>query len=355
MSKRWLYLLGTALGVVCGAGAVYLKNQQPLDVAGLPTTTTTDGDASDPVAWKIICTGRVETIRGDVDVCAQIAGLLAEVRVQDGDVVNAGDILAVVEGGRETAEVRVAEAAVELARARLKQVQAGNGQEEIDQAVFELQSVQALLDYETASLKRTRDLHAGKAITPEQLDQKTQRVAQLQRQRDSLRKRHEALVRGALPEEIAVARAELASAEQRLHRARVEDEYRFIRAPMTGTVVKVYRHGGDSVLIEQPCPIVRLTDPTGLRIRLEVDEADVPRFETGISGTFSVPGAPREIGQLSVQTIIPSFSPSRLFNPDASARQDNRILEVLCEPDSRLPLYPGQRVTAVFEMPPRES
>jgi multidrug resistance efflux pump len=228
-------------------------------------------------------------------------------------------------------------------------VEAGNGQEEIDQALFELQSVEALLSFETASSQRTADLHARNAMTAEQLDQKGQRVAQLQRQRDSLRKRHEALVRGALPEEIAVARAELASAEQRLHRAGVENEYRFVRAPMAGTVVKVYRHGGDSVLIDQPCPIVRLADPTRLRVRLEIDEADVPRVRAGMSGTFSIPGDAGEPGRLTVRTILPLFGPSRLFNPDTSARQDNRTLDVLCDSgETSLPLYPGQRVTAVF-------
>jgi hypothetical protein len=48
-----------------------------------------------------------------------------------------------------------------------------------------------------------------------------------------------------------------------------------------------------------------------------------------------------------VTTIIPAFGPKRLFSPDTSARVDTRILSVFCEPiDSRVPLYPGQRVTA---------
>jgi multidrug efflux pump subunit AcrA (membrane-fusion protein) len=354
MSRRWLFLMLATSAVLCGAGAVYLK-QRPTGSAALLAGSPGASDAR-PVDWKIICTGRVETVHGEVDVCAQIAGLLAEVRVQDGEAVNEGDILAILEGGREAAELEVARAAVELARARLVQIQAGNGQEEIDEARFELESIEALLAYETASLERARKLHASNAVSPDTLDQKRQRVEQLTRQCASLKQRHAALVRGPLPEEIAVARAELASAEERHRRAAVENEYRFVRAPMAGVIVKIYRHTGDSVLVEQPCPIVRLADPSRLRVRLEIDEADVPRLHTDMQGTFCVPGVAGEAGRLTVRTIVPVFSPTRLFNPDTTARQDNRVLDVLCEPgESSVPLYPGQRVRAVFHMPTGKS
>jgi hypothetical protein len=50
-----------------------------------------------------------------------------------------------------------------------------------------------------------------------------------------------------------------------------------------------------------------------------------------------------------VKTIVPTFGPKRLFNPDASARFDSRILTVLCEPTGlKTQLYLGQRVTAYF-------
>ena len=58
-------------------------------------------------------------------------------------------------------------------------------------------------------------------------------------------------------------------------------------------------------------------------------------------------------GRKALSAIVPTFGPKRLFNPDASARQDTRTLDVLCTPTAaNLPLYPGQRVTArVFVQP----
>src|SRR5437016_1378424 len=70
----------------------------------------------------VVCSGRVESIHGEVEVSALIAGRLEEVRVTDGDTVEQGDILAVLEGGRQTEELRVAEANVAVARLKLQQV-----------------------------------------------------------------------------------------------------------------------------------------------------------------------------------------------------------------------------------------
>ena len=96
----------------------------------------------------VVCSGRVESVHGEVEVSALIAGRLEEVRVTEGDSVREGDILAVLEGARETEELRTAEANVAVARLKLEQVQAGNGKEEIDQAYEDVRALEAQLAYE---------------------------------------------------------------------------------------------------------------------------------------------------------------------------------------------------------------
>ena len=61
-------------------------------------------------------------------------------------------------------------------------------------------------------------------------------------------------------------------------------------------------------------------------------------------------GIPELLIVLVVVLLV--FGPKRLFNPDTSARYDTRTLAALCDPlDSRVPLYPGQRVTAYLVDP----
>ena len=122
---------------------------------------------------KIVCSGRAESIHGEVEVSAQIAGRLAEVRVTDGDSVREGDILAVLEGARESEELGTAEANVAVARLRLQQVQAGNGKEEIEQAYNDMMALEARLAYETTNLDSLRRLYQKRALASDELQRKS--------------------------------------------------------------------------------------------------------------------------------------------------------------------------------------
>jgi multidrug resistance efflux pump len=349
------------LVIVCGV-MLWLVGGAALKFLALPmaepdgaVAATASAERAAAPGRPLVCSGRVEAVSGEVDVSAQIGGAIAELRVTEGSLVRMGDVLAVLEGARENAELTVAEANVRLARSKLDQLRAGPGKEEIAQSLFDVHSADAQLASENSSLNRSRLLAESNAEAPEAYQQRQQRVRQLQSQRESLQKRHEALRRGALPQEVEVAKSELTLAEARLERAKVESGYRVIKAPMTGTVVEVFRHVGDSVWTVTPSPILRLADPGKVRVRLEVDEANVPRLQAGAEGSFTIQGVHGEAGRVVIKTVIPMFGPKRLFNPDTSARMDTRTLAVLCEArDCGVPLYHGQRVTARFTPPGEE-
>ena len=179
------------------------------------------------------------------------------------------------------------------------------------------------------------------------LEASENQVDHLRKQMEGLQQHYESLRRGPLPEEIDLARAEVAEAEERLRQAKVNYGYRQVYSPMDGTILQIYRHAGDSVSVEQQTPIVRMVDAGHLRIRLEIDEAYAPRLKSHGEGTFQVGGLAGDAGRLAVATLIPQFGPKRLFNPDTRARIDTRIIDVLCDiRGCSVPLYPGQRITA---------
>lgn len=347
MKSKWTALLALVfVAATAAGGSMYL---QPLVTGGTLTgTALDDNSAADLPRRAVICSGRVEAVGGEVDVASVIGGRLEEVRVREGEAVKQGQVLAVLEGQRQKADGAVAQENVRLAKAKLTRLIAGNGGEEIAQALAAAKAVEAELIYERRSLERFRALGAKAVITREELDQKRQRVEHLEHQWESQRKHHEALVRGPIREEIETARAELSLAEAQLAKCQVELDLLLVRAPTAGTVLKLYRHSGDSVLIDDITPILRLANTSHLQIRLEIDEADVTHVGTGLRGGFKVRGVAGTAGNLTVKTIVPAFGPKRLFNPDASARHDGRTLEVLCDVQGRIPLFPGQRVTAEF-------
>jgi hypothetical protein len=85
-----------------------------------------------------------------------------------------------------------------------------------------------------------------------------------------------------------------------------------------------------------------------LRARVEVNEQDVYRLKVGMAGELTTFGASKTGGRLVVKTILPSFAPRRLFEPDSKARMDTRTLQLLSEVPEDAAVYSGQRVTVTF-------
>lgn len=348
MSKTRLFLAVTILGAL--AAAAYFALPVLWEMQAVPESAQQPA-AVPPVPPFLLGTGIVEPVDGEVDVFGQIAGEIEELRVREGDSVEKGEVVAVLDARREAAAVAAAAAEAELAQAELAHLKAGVGQEEREEARLAAEAVEALAKYEEANVARLRALHKTKAVMLEQLERAEQELEHLTKRAESLRQRYAALERGPIPEEVAAAEARVALAEAQLRMATVHYQYHEVRAPLSGQVAAVYRHAGDAISLEQLTPIVRIIDTERLRIRVEIDEADVPRIRPGMEGSFQVRGVPREAGGLVVRTLVPQFGPKRLFTPDASARVDTRVLHVLCDIlDPQIPLHPGQRITARFPL-----
>src|SRR5262249_52419241 len=153
MSKRFGILRAVA-AVAFGSTAMFFRPTL-LSEGGMSLSYPGTPAPRPPVERRprmIVCSGRVESVHGEIEVSALIAGRIEEVRVTEGDTVREGDVLAVLEGGRQTEELRTAEANVAVARLKLERVKAGNGKEEIEQAYDDMRAHEARLAYETTNL-----------------------------------------------------------------------------------------------------------------------------------------------------------------------------------------------------------
>ncbi len=261
--------------------------------------------------------GRVEPVDGEVEMSAQMSGTLVAGLVKEGDWVTYGTVLAEVDGRRE-------KAAVDLAAAKLARVKAGNGREEIAGAEANREAVAAELVFAEAEYQRAVKLREQLVFAQDELDRRRQEAEKLRKQLVSAEKQVEAMKRGPLAEDVALAEAELAS-------ARTTYEMRLLRAESDGKVLALHRHTGDFVSLNFPSPILRFGDTRRLRLRVEVNEQDVYRVKEGMSDEFITFGGSKPNGRVVVRTVLPSFAPRRLFEPDSTARMDTRTVQVLCD------------------------
>lgn len=290
--------------------------------------------------------GRVEPVGGEVSLGTRVTGVLEQVSVEEGDTVEAGAELARLLARREKAQVEVARANLNVAQARLDEVVAGAGAEEKAALLARRRSAEARLTFSRLELDRLRKLEAAGSEREEAVDRATHQVAALEEEVTALAKEYEALLRGALPRTLDVARAQVALAAAELRAAEAALEETIVRAPFKGTVLALDRHAGDLCIVEVGTTILRLADVSRLRVRVELPEGFVGRVSPGILGTLEPVGWSASPGEVEIERLLPSFGPRRLFEPDTSVRADVRTLQALCRITRPFDgLTSGQRVT----------
>jgi HlyD family secretion protein len=92
------------------------------------------------------------------------------------------------------------------------------------------------------------------------------------------------------PEDVAVAEAQLRSAEATLGRARADAELSRVRAPIAGTILKIHARIGDVIGSDG---LLEMADLDRIDVVADVYETDLPRLREGAEADVIVPGEPR--------------------------------------------------------------
>jgi RND family efflux transporter MFP subunit len=202
----------------------------------------------------------------EVDVMAKVAGYVRTIKVDLGDRVREGQLLAELEIPEMTDEVSKAAAVV------------SQGGAEIGAARDELQRAES--SHQIAHLSHTRLLEAAKR-EPGLIPQQEVDVIQ---SRDLIAEAQLASARSKL--RVEEQRTRVAKAEEA--RLRTMRDYVTITAPFAGTVTRRYANVGSMIQAgiasqSQAMPLVRLSQISMLRLSLPVPESLAPTIRTGQS------------------------------------------------------------------------
>jgi multidrug resistance efflux pump len=296
----------------------------------------------------VVGNGAVEP-RGEViRVAGSAPGLIAAVLVQEGDRVEAGQVLARLDDGAERAGVAAAEAQLEATRAALSKVRRGSRVEERAAARAAAASAAARAALSRGVHQRTLAVHrsARGAVAVDQLERTRARA---QADREAARQaaaQRDRVLNGARREDRRAARARLKSALARLELARVMLARRQIAAPAAGEVLRVNHRAGEYYVPGEGGPIVELGDTRSLRVRMEVDERDLGRVVTGAAASVEAPAYPGRRFEARVVQLGRSMGRKQVVTGDPGERRDVQVLEVLLRLEEGAPLVVGQRVVA---------
>jgi len=241
----------------------------------LATTAVSRGD----IEQTVDATGVIDAYKL-VSVGAQASGQIKSLKVQLGDTVKEGDLIAEID-------------------ATTQQNQVLNAQATLDQVKAQRSVQQASLREAELEFARQRQMLAAEATSRAEFDAAEAKLKTARAQIQS----YEAQIKGR-ETELATARATLA--------------YTRITAPMDGTVVAVVAEEGRTVNANQTAPtIVMLARLDLVTVNAEVSEADVVKIKAGMPVYFTTLGEPDRKYHATLRQINPA--PASIANDSASS------------------------------------
>jgi HlyD family secretion protein len=296
--------------------AVLALRPQPAPVDATPATRG-------PLVVAVEETGTTR-VKDRYVVSAPVAGNLARIALEPGDVVREGDVLAVVvpsasplldERARAEAEGRLGADLSALAQAQAQASRAASARELADR-----------------DLARVRALVASGSLSPQQLDQA---------EFDARMRADEAgsaeFATRVAAEEVRIARAALGSGAGG---ASKNDHHVDVLAPASGRVLSVQRKSAG--VVQAGAPLLEVGDPAALEVVIDLLTTDAVHVEPGTPASIQGWG-----GDVALGARVRRIEPSAFTRPSALGVDEQRVnvLLALTDPPERwASLADGYRV-----------
>ena len=269
-SHRWGLFGGLLIGVLILGVAGYsvlARPASPIDPSRLATVERGD------LARSVVATGKIEPI-SKVEIKSKANGIIKELKVQVGDMVSQGQVLAELDKDNLEAQLREARAALAGAQANLK---AG----EAELAKNQVEAEGPDVPFARRNLERADQLMKDALISQQNLDDARGVLdLALNRQKGA---RAQLGVAGA---KVSQATAAVAQAQAAVDRAQEELNNSTIRSPIRGMVLSRDLEIGSPVssilnLGANATLVMVLGDISKVYVRGKVDEADIGMVRLG--------------------------------------------------------------------------
>jgi len=292
----------------------------------------------------------------EVRVAAEVGGRLLEVKVAEGDRINAGELVARIDASDAELAVRRAQAERDQARAQLALLRAGSRPEDIRQASSQMQSAQAdvrgaqaELEAAVADLERFENLLKVNAGSVKQRDDaRTRRDVAQSRVRAAQERAQagaDALARlraGARPQEIDAAVARVAAVDAQIASLQKTAGDAILKSPVSGIVTAKMLDAGEMAAPRMPIAVI--TDLDHAWANLYVDERLVPELKIGQAATIVTDAGQRLPGTITFISPKAEFTPR---NVQTAEERSKLVYRVKVTTDNKAGvLKPGMPVEA---------
>jgi HlyD family secretion protein len=350
MARKVAIIAG--LSSLCLAGfalAVILTGSYPLQIK----VTTSGSDSSSAASavqqqWTASAPGRVEPRSGLIRIGTSLPGKVEAVAVNMNDKVAEGEVLVRIEDKEARARLAAAEARAATTKKDRDAVAIPAGREGVSKAEDAVFTAERAVTSARFELDDAIATNRKNASNPNALVNARRRLADAN---DRLRQEQTTFAtaqnKGGVPPPngleagLIAARSDVTLAEVVLDKTR-------IRAPIAGTVLQINAKLGELVAPSVEFPLVVMGDMSIVRVRAEVDEADVNKIKKDQRAFVKNTAHPNKEFEGKVVELAPSLALPRMGSRGARRPTDVEVMEVLIDLEGSVPLLPGMRVDVFF-------
>ena len=285
-----------------------------------------------------------EVIQGYVEVSeyrvsSKVPGRVLELRVKEGDYVNVGDTLAIIDAPEVRAKLTQAESAENAASAMDQMANNGARREQINGAFALLQQAKAGLDIAQKSYNRVQRLYDEGVMSAQKRDEAFANYKALEAQVKAAQSQYDMAVNGARREEKMAAAAQVNRAKGAVQEVNSYINETMQTAQKQGEVSDVYPKVGELIGTGSPIMTISLLDDMWGTFNVREDQLD--GMAVGNTITAFVPAFKKDI-QMKVYYIKDQGSYATWKATKANGQYDLKTFEVKARPVTKMEgLRPG--------------
>jgi HlyD family secretion protein len=280
-----------------------------------------------------------------LNLAPRSTGILTNLNVTEGDLVEKGAMLFSVDSERAEAALSQAIAASGSAEAQLENLKKGGRPEEIRAAQETLREAEAAFKLAEQTYSRTENLVGRGVLSTARLDQDRATLDAGRARVTEAQSRLEIIGLSARPDIISAAQQEVEARKSDIVRAKTELRDRSVVAPASGRIETIYRRVGE--IAGPSAPVLSLLPPEQKRIRFFVTE---PRLTTVMYGGRVSLQCDNCVEGLSGEIIY--ISDTAEFTPPVIFSEKERVKLVYmneARPNNPENFHNGQPVKVIIE------
>jgi multidrug resistance efflux pump len=348
MIRAYIFPVLAIAGAVFGVVTAIKSSVPP------PATLPVVDPPKAPYTAFVAGSGLVEPSSQNILVGTPVGGVVTKVNVIAGAMVNAGDVLFQVDDREQQASLQVAQASLAVAKNQLEKLRSAPRTEEVPPAEARVKEAESNL----ADLKNQLDIwervNDPRAVSVDDLTKRRFAVAAAEARLTEARAQLALLKAGTWKPDLAVAEAQVFSAQSQVNQAQTEVDRRVIKAPVSGQVLQVNVRSGEFAQagpLSTPLMIMGAVDP--LHVRVDIDEHDAWRVRGGSKAVAFVRGNKDISTELEFVRFEPYVVPKKSLTGESTERVDTRVLQALYRfKRGTMPIYVGQQMDVYIESEP---